>query len=55
MRVSIQGLKGAMDSASGIVYGKAALEGKMWATSTVGILQLHTVTQHQLHWYWSSG
>ena len=34
---SIQGLKGAMDSAAGIVYGKAALEGLDVApTGTVG-------------------
>lgn len=35
-KASIQGLKGAMDSAAGIVYGKAALEGKdVAASSTV--------------------
>ena len=34
---SLQGLKGAMSGAAGIVYGKAAIEGKETSTTTVDV------------------
>nr|VVV05112.1 hypothetical protein AW0309160_02532 [Aliivibrio wodanis] len=40
---SLQGLKGAMSGASGIVYGKAAIDGKETSTTTVAIDGINTV------------
>ncbi|MGR6841295.1 type II secretion system protein [Aliivibrio wodanis] len=40
---SLQGLKGAMSGASGIVYGKAAINGKETSTATVAIDGIDTV------------
>ena len=34
---SLQGLKGAMDGAAGIVYGKAAIEGRETASAAVNV------------------
>lgn len=40
---SIQGLKGAMDSAAGIVYGKAALQGADTSATAVTVAGVSTI------------
>lgn len=40
---SLQGLKGAIDGAAGIVYGKAAIEGKETSLTTVKVDDIDTL------------
>ncbi|WP_047047425.1 prepilin-type N-terminal cleavage/methylation domain-containing protein [Vibrio mexicanus] len=40
---SLQGLKGAMDGAAGIVYGKAAIEGKEASDTNVNVDDIQTI------------
>lgn len=42
-KASLQGLKGAMDGAAGIVYGKAAIEGKETSTSNTLVGDIQTI------------
>ncbi len=42
-QASLQGLKGAMDGAAGIVYGKAAIDGKETSSSAVNVSGINTI------------
>lgn len=42
-QASLQGLKGAMDGAAGIVYGKAAIEGRETSSTEVEVSGINTV------------
>lgn len=42
-KASLQGLKGAMDGAAGIVYGKAAVEGKETSSTNTTVSDIQTV------------
>ncbi|WP_418113871.1 type II secretion system protein [Vibrio scophthalmi] len=42
-QASLQGLKGAIDGAAGIVYGKAAIEGKETSDANVDVDDIQTI------------
>ncbi|MEX0335048.1 type II secretion system protein [Vibrio tubiashii] len=42
-QASLQGLKGAIDGAAGIVYGKAAIEGRETSSSAVAVDGISTI------------